>query len=290
MAMKRLNISSKLAVSIAVFGVCAFAVWVSFGPQLRRATSDIIDETLYCAPQYVALRKFEFTAEKPAKGMVRCVFGDLSFEIPSTMADRSKIVRSSPASIWLIFADDGRFMQILLTFPSPGSLISTPPPELANTILPGQLATIAAIASEDFSFGLSRSELRVYEWAIANRRSIGLDGQSMDRYGMRSSKTLDAILISADPSARLSENQIRAWLVWQAKDCGQSGSMCFGDSTTEDADWINAVAASIEFIPVVETDGLAVEVLSTMADDEILKMVKTDSANRLNNHSGRTMP
>ena len=135
---------------------------------------------------------------------------------------------------------------------------------------------IAAVSSSDFSFGLTRSELRIYEWAIANRDSIGLDGQSMDRFAVRSSETLDAILISADPSANLSEKQIRSWLVWQATECGQSGSMCFGDSTKEDADWINAVATSIDFTPVVETNDGAAKDFSTMADSEILKMLKAE--------------
>ena len=89
-AMKRSNSSKKLLVSIALTAACAFAVWVSFGPHLRRASSDIIDETFYCAPQYVALREHQFGAEKPAEGMVRCIFGDLTFELPSTMAGWSR--------------------------------------------------------------------------------------------------------------------------------------------------------------------------------------------------------
>jgi hypothetical protein len=270
-----MKLSKKLVVSIALIAACAFAVWVSFGPHLRRASRDIIDETFYCAPRYVALRESQFEAERPAEGVVRCVFGGLSFGLPSTMAGQSMIVRSSPSTIWLVFEDHGRFMQMLLSPPAPGSMISTPPPELANTTVPGLLATIAAVSTGDFSLGFKRSELRVYEWAIANRKSLDLDGQSMDRYAVRSSETLDAILISADPSATFPDKQIRSWLVWQATECRQSGSMCFGDWTKEDADWINALATSVEFIPVVATNDVAAEEFSTMADDEILKMLKT---------------
>lgn len=105
---------------------------------------------------------------------------------------------------------------------------------------------------------------------------MGLDGQAMDRYAVRSSETVDVILVSADPSVIDSKKRIRSWLMWESTKYDQSGSMTFGDSTKEDVDWINAVATSIEFQPVVETNDVTAQEFSTMADDEILKMVKTE--------------
>lgn len=183
----------------------------------------------------MALREYQFETEKPVESIVRCAFGGLSFEIPSTMADHSRIVRSSPSSIWLVFEDRGRFMQIPLSTPGLDSMIATPPPELGNTNIPGLLATIAAVASDDSSSELTLSERRIHDWAIVNRASIGSD-KAMDRFAVRSSETLHAILISADSSANMPERQIRSWLIWQETECGKSGSMMFGDSNREGLD------------------------------------------------------
>ena len=154
-------------------------------------------------------------------------------------------------------------------------MISAPPPELVNETIPGLLARVAVVSSKDLSFGLTRSELRIYEWAIANRKSIRLDEQSMDRYARRSSETLDAILISTHPDTQLSEKQIRSWLVWQTRGLPQSGSMTFADSTGKDAGWINALATSIEFVLAVGKDDVAADKFSMMPDDEILKLLKS---------------
>jgi len=163
--MKRLHFSKQLVVSIALSAACAVAVWCFYGPHLRRVSSDIIGETFYCAPRYAALRECQFTDGVPTEQMVRCVFGGLSFDLPSSMAGNAKVVRSPPSSVWLAFEDSGRFVQIQLSDPKPGSMISPPPPELVESSVPGLLATIAAASSEDFSFGLSPSQLRTYEWA-----------------------------------------------------------------------------------------------------------------------------
>ena len=109
----------------------------------------------------------------------------------------------------------------------------------------------------------------------------------MDRFAVRSSETLHAILISADPSANMSESQIRSWLMWQETECGKSGSMMFGDSNREGAEWINALATSIDFLSDVETNDLAKD-YSTMSDDEILNMLKTDGPNQSEAQPGRT--
>ena len=278
--MKRLDFSNKLVISIALSAACAFAVWFFFGPHFRRVSSDMIDETFYCAPRYVALREYQFGTEKPAEQLIRCGFGNLSFELPSSMAGGARIVRSPPSSVWLVFDDAGRFMQILLSDPNPGSMVSTPPPELVNTSVPGLLATIAAVSSEDFSFGSTRSELRIYEWAIANRKLIGLEAQLMDRFAVRSSETVDIILISADSNANVSEKQICSWLVWEAKEGGESSSIYFGHSTRQDVDWIHAIAKTIEFNSADKVNSVPAPDFSTMTDDEMLKKLKFDRLNQ----------
>jgi hypothetical protein len=107
---------------------------------------------------------------------------------------------------------------------------------------------------------------------------------------VRSSETFHAILISADPSANMSESQIRSWLMWQETECGRSRSMMFGDSNRVGAEWINGVAKSIDFLSDVETNDLAAKDYSTMPDDEILTMLKTECSNQPEAQPGRTMP
>jgi len=240
--------------------------------------SENIDEPLNCVPQYVALREYEFETDKPAESMVRCDFRCISFEIPSKLAAQTRIVRSSPSSIWLVFEDRGRFMQIPLPSPQLASKISDPPPELVSATVPGMLATIAAVASGDSSSELTPSEHSAYDWAIANRESIGLD-KPMDRFAVRSSGTLHAILFSANPSAELPEKQIRSWLVWQETGSGKTGSMMFSDSNADNTGWINSFAASIEFMPNVKTNDLTANDYAAMGDDAILSMLNTHSPN-----------
>ncbi len=103
----------------------------------------------------------------------------------------------------------------------------------------------------------------------------------MDRYAVRSSETVDVILIPADPDVIDSKKRVRSWLVWESTKCDHSGSMCFGDSTKEEADWINALSTSIEYIPIVETNNVIAQDLSTMADKEILKLLKKEGLSRL---------
>jgi hypothetical protein len=78
--------------------------------------------------------------------------------------------------------------------------------------------------------------------------------------------------------------------MWQDAQCGKSGSMMFGDSNREGAGWINAVATSIDFLSDVETNALAAKDYSTMPNDEILNMLKTDSPHQPESQPGRTMP
>ena len=281
--------SRRLLLPIAAVAACALMVWVSFGPQLFLDPSENIEDPFYCVPQYESLREYHFEAEQPVESMVRYAFDGISFEIPSTLADQPRILRSPPSSIWLVFEDHGRFMQIPLSGPNPGSMISAPPPELVNTTIPGLIATIAAAASNVSSTELTPSERSIYDWAIANRGSIGLD-KAMDRFAVRSLDTLHTILISVDPNASFPEKQIRSWFVWQETASGKSGSMMLGDSNNEGAKWINAFATSIEFIPNVATKDPAANDYSSMTDDKILALVSTDSPNQPEVQPRRTMP
>ena len=287
--MNRSIASRRLLFPIALIAACALMAWVSFGPQLLRDSRKNVEEPFYCVTQYEALREYHFEPDKPVEGMVRCAFGGISFEIPSTLADQPRILRSSPSSIWLVFEDHGRFMQIPLSDASPASMISTPPPGLVNTTIPGLIATIAAVSSKVTSTELTLSERSIYDWALINRGSIGLD-KAMDRFSVRSLDTLHAILISVDPNASFSEKQIRSWLVWHETESDKSGSMMFGDSNNARAKWINAFATSIEFIPNVATNDLAANDYSTMTDDEILASLSTYGPNQPEVQPGRTMP
>ncbi len=51
--------------------------------------------------------------------------------------------------------------------------------------------------------------------------------------------------------------------------------MTFADSTGKDADWINALATSIEFVLVVGKDDVAADEFLIMPDDEILNLLKS---------------
>ncbi len=64
------------------------------------------------------VRRHQLGTEKPTERMTRCVFGDLSFELPSSMAGGTRIVRPPPSSVWFVFEDSGRFVQILLSGPN----------------------------------------------------------------------------------------------------------------------------------------------------------------------------
>ena len=246
---------------------------------MPNAPSNQADETIVCVPQYVSLREYEFKASKPTEGMVRCVFQNISFEIPTKLAARPRIFRSSTSSIWLVFEERGRFMQIPLSSPDLASMISDPPPELVNTTIPGMLATMAVVATGDSSSESTLSERHAYEWAIANRGAIGL-AKPMDRFAVRSSDTLHAILISADPNAKLAEKQIRSWLVWQEAESGESGSMWVSDSNADRTEWINDFATSIEFIPNAEATDLTADDYAKMGDNEILSMLTTRRLDR----------
>lgn len=287
--MKQLNALRRILFPIALIAGCALIAWASFGRRLFRDSTEGTEASSTCEPRYEALSEYQFRPEEPAESMVRCVFANLAFQLPSTMADQPRILRQSPSSIWLVFEDRARFMQIPLTSLDMESMISTPPPELVNTTIPGMLATIAAVASDDSSSALTLSERRIHDWAIVNRGSIGFD-KAMDRFAVRSSETLHAIHISADPAADMPERQIRSWLVWHETGSGESGSMMFGDSRSEGAKWINTFATSIDFIPDVSTNDPATNDYSTMTDDQILKLLSTDTPVETEAALGRSKP
>lgn len=241
--------------------------------------SENVDEALDCEPQYVALREHQFETDKPDESMVRCDFRCISFQIPAKLASRVRIVRTLPSSVWLVFENDGRFVQIPLPSHGLASRISDPPSELVDTTLPGMIATIAKVASGDSTSELTPGERSVYDWAIANREAIGI-AAAMDRFAVRSSGTLHAILISANPGDALAAKQIRSWLVWEETESGKSGAMMVSDSSEDSSTWINTFATSLEFVPNAEENDLTAKDYEAMDDDGILSMLTTHSPTR----------
>ena len=66
--------------------------------------------------------------------------------------------------------------------------------------------------------------------------------------------------------------------------------MMFSDSKTEGAKWINTFATRIDFIPDVSTNDLATNDYSTMTDDQILKLLSTDTPVETEAALGRSKP
>jgi hypothetical protein len=273
--MNRSSVLRKMLLPSALTTACASMILISFGPLVLRDSSIGTEGLFVCKPQYKSLREYQFESEKPDESSIRCEFGGISFVIPSAMADHPRVFRSSPTSIWLVFEDSGRFTQIPLSDPAPSTLISEPPSELAKTTVPGLIAKIAAVASDDSVKDLSVSERSIYDWAIVNRESIGIDAL-MDRFALRSSDTFHAILISIDPSSSFSEKQVRSWLIWHETESGKSGSFMFCDADKDGAKWINAFATSLEYVSGVAPSVLSANDYSTMSDAEILNLLHTE--------------
>ncbi len=273
--MNRSSALGKVLFPIALVTACASMIWISFGPQLLRDSSISTEGLFFCKPQYKSLREYQFESEKPDESSIRCEFDGISFVIPSAMADHPRVLRSSPTSIWLVFEDNRRFTQIPLSDPAPSTLISEPPSELAKTTVPILIAKIAAVASDDSVKDLTVSERSIYDWAIVNRESIGID-RMMDRFALRSSDTLHAILIAIDPNSRFSDKQIRSWLIWHETGSGKSGSIMFCDPNKDGAKWINAFATSLEYVSVVAPSVLSANDYSTMSDAEILNLLHAE--------------
>ncbi len=250
-------------------------IWISFGPEVLRDSRISTEGLFVCKPLYKSLREYQFESEKPKGSSIRCEFGGISFVIPSAMADHPRVFRSSPASIWLVFEKSGRFAQIPLSDPAPSNLTSDPPSELAETTVPGLIAKIAAVASDQSLKDLTVNDRNIYDWAIVNRESIGID-PLMDRFALRSSDTLHAILISIDPNSSFSEKQIRSWLIWEETKSGKSGAIMFCDPNKDGAKWINAFATSLEYVSAVAPSVRSAKDYSTMSDAEILNLMHTE--------------
>lgn len=255
----RFTIGQLLVLTLAIAGLSALLT--SFGPHFFWASKHVIVEG------FPAMRKVDSQSTAADCELSTCTFNGLSFGVPTSMIGSARIGRFSPTNVWLIFEDSTRRMQINIAPPDLRHAMAREPFELQDRSTPQLLEIAISTASEDFSFNMSKSELRIHDWVMETRGLLNLDAQNMDRYSRISQRDFDAILVSADPASIDANRRLRSIFVWESTDRRRFGTIWFGDSRNVDVGWIDAVAESMS---IVSEDQLTTSELVAFSDAEIL--------------------
>ncbi len=255
----RFTIGQLFVLTMAIAGLSALLA--SFGPHFLWASKHVIVQG------FPAMTKVDSQSTAADCELSTCTFNGLSFGVPTSMIDTARIGRSSPTNVWLIFEDSTRLLQINIAPPDLRHAMAREPSELNDRSTPQLLEIAISTASEDFSFNMSKSELRIHDWVVETRRLVNLDAQNMDRYSRISQPDFDAILVSADPASIDSNRRLRSIFMWEATGRRHFGTIWFGDSRNVDVGWIDAVAESFR---IVLDDQLTTTELVALSDVELL--------------------
>ena len=237
------------------------ALLVVFGEQLLWASRHVL------VPRYSAFTEIDNSLIAADCELSTCSFNGLAFDVPTSLIDSAKIVRSSPSVAWLAFEDETRMLHIPLTSYNIRTEMATVPADLNDLPTPILLEVCLATASDDFSLAMGKTELNVLDWALKNRSLLRIDEQHMERYSRISSGDVEAILISAAPVSIDSHRRLRSILMWESRDRQDYGAIWFGDSRIAEVGWMDAVARSFA---VVNNDRLSSTELLKLSDAELL--------------------
>lgn len=258
----RFTIRQLLVLTVAIAGLSALLV--SFGPHFLWASKHAIVQG------FPAMTKIDNRLSTADCELSTCTFNGLSFGVPTSMIGTARIGRFSPTEVWLIFEDSTRMLQIPLAPRDLRATMAREPSELRDRSSPQLLEIAVSAASDDFSFSMTKAELRIHDWAMETRHLVNLDAQKMNHYSRFSQHDFDAILISADPATIDSNRRIRSIFAWESTDRQRFGSIWFGDSRNADVGWIDAVAGRFKF---VLEDHLATTELVALSDAEMLSQL-----------------
>lgn len=261
MTSKRFRFSIRHLLVLTVAIAASTALIVSFGNHFLWVSRHVLVQP------YPALANIDNSVVASDCELSNCNFNGLSFDVPTSMIGTARIVRASSTDVWLGFEDATRMLQIPLVPTDMRTAMASAPSDLKNLSAPKLLEMSFSAASDDFSFAMSKDELRIHDWAIETRNLLNLDAQNMDRYSQISGDDIDAILISADPASIDSSRRLRSILVWESTDRQNFGSIWFGDSRNAEAGWIDSVAKSVAF---VSGDRLTPTELARLNDADIL--------------------
>lgn len=260
----RFNLRHILLLTVVIAAVTSLVV--SFGRNFLWASQHIVVQN------FKGMTEVELKSLPAVEQLTTCKFNGLSIDLPTDMLQSPKIVRGTATEIWLAFEDGNRMLQIPLLPPNIRSTFATPPGEFEKLSLPQLLRNVASAATADFSFGMSRSELIVHDWAMEARKALALDAQQIDRFSQIERSDLHAILLSADPAKIDFKNRLRSMLIWETPNQPAFGTIWFGDSRKEDVDWIDTVAASLS---VNADEQLTPAEIVALTDAELIALIKT---------------
>lgn len=270
MTNKRFRFTTRqlLVLTVAIAGVSGLLV--SFAPHFLWASKHVLVQG------FPAMTKVDNGSAVADCELSTCTLNGLSFDVPTSMIGTARIVRSPPTDVWLAFEDSTMLLHIPLAPIDVRAAMAEVPSELKNLSTPELLEIAVSAASDDFSFSMSKAELRIHRWAMETRQLLNLDNQPMDHFSRFTQDKIDAILISADPTSIDSHRRIRSILDWESTDRQSFGSIWFGDSRKEEIGWIDAVARGLTFD---SEDRLETTDYSALSDAEILSRLKISEPN-----------
>ncbi len=191
----------------------------------------------------------------PEEVFALCRIGPVSFEVPQSMTGSIENRRGLGGAYFQFF-DDDRALAVLL--PHTGVTVFQQElaefPEMAKLTFSRLQIEIAAARAGDFSFAMSRRELRWHKWLVTYRDQISPPFHSIE-YLRR--PELEGNLFSYPKFHRYS---------WETADFRWTGSMTFTHREPNRDDWVRRVCDSFAIHG-------APEELSGRTDDELREML-----------------
>jgi hypothetical protein len=228
------------------------------------------------------MREYELVASESDEEFVNCSFGELRFSLPSTLWQNRSVFRAADDVVWLKFVDQQRMVSIpisnMTTTPEPVFSASQTPYSLKSQSTPKLIRTALAASTNDLSINMTREELKVHDWALAQRSGLGFDDQSMIQYAVRYTERAELVVVDADPSKIDSAKRLRSLIYWEASDRSYAGQIWIGDATQRRVNWIEALALSFDFIASETSPKISDLKIGSVTDDQVLEMLQVDAA------------
>lgn len=263
MGIINLRYSIRALILLSTLAACVVAFTVSYGRNLLWALAHI------GGTRHEAFAQSEVDPANLGEKFIQCDFLNVSFELPSTMANSITIDSKANARFLKFAAGDREIRVVLSPYSTNRAFFGTLPESIRMETATQLLQRIYAADTRDFSFNMSSENLILHEWALSYRSVFAYE-RHLNHMTFDDRNGIHVLTLSSDPQISPQSSKLKRLISWSAADDTDGGMIYIFDTKETTSEWSNRIAASIRMTHQAKNQQLD---LAAAIDSEVIAAV-----------------